>query len=138
MKRVNIFSAFLFAAILGSLGSCQTVPESISTDLAPNEYFQEGQEAFGKGHNETALLYYRTFVERYPDMTQTVVEAEYEIAFIIYKSGELEKAGNLFSAILDKYNAPGAEVLPAWPRVLSAKLLETIEEELTAAPIEAE
>ena len=107
MKRVNIFSAFLFAAILGSLGSCQTEPESISSDLAPNEYFQEGQEAFGKSHNETALLYYRTFVERYPDMTQKVVEAEYEIAFIIYKSGELEKAGNLFSAILDKYNAPG-------------------------------
>lgn len=138
MKRVNILRAFLFVISIVIMGSCQTVPESISSDLAPNEYFQKGQEAFGRGYNETALLYYRTFIERYPDMTQKVVEAEYEIAFIIYKSGESEKAQSLFSAILEKYNAPGAEVLPAWPRVLSAKLLEIIEEELTKASIGAE
>lgn len=123
--------AFLFVIVLGILGSCHTVPESISSDLAPNEYFQKGQEAFGRGYSETALLYYRTFIERYPDMTQKVVEAEYEIAFIIYRSGELENARDLFSAILEKYAAPGAEVLPAWPRVLSAKLLGIIEEELS-------
>jgi len=130
--------AFLFVIFSGILGSCHTVPESISPDLAPNEYFQKGQEAFGRGYGETALLYYRTFIERYPDMTQKVVEAEYEIAFIIYRSGDAEKARGLFTAILQKYAAPGAEVLPAWPRVLSAKLLGMIEEELKEASTEEE
>lgn len=138
MKRNHSYPIVLILLILGLLASCQSVPESIPEDLAPNEYFQKGQEAASRSNYEAALLYYHTFVERHPDKLQKVVEAEYEIAFIYYKSGDLDTARGLFEAIVEKYSQPGSELLPAWPNILSAKLLLLLEEKEaeteTAAP----
>jgi hypothetical protein len=54
--------------------------------------------------------------------------ARYEIAFISYKQGKYEEALKGFQEILDFYETneldPG---FPLWPRVLSKKLIETIE-----------
>jgi len=122
----KLLTLLLVVLSVGLLGSCNTVPETISEDLAPNEYLQKGQESMDLARYELALLYYHSFIERFPDMHQKVVEAEYEIALIYLKRNDLDTAGNLFSAIIEKYNQPGAEVLPAWPQALSVKLLDEI------------
>ena len=138
MKQQKTFFIPLFVLlVLALFASCQSVPETISEDLAPNEYFQKAQEAVSRGQYETGLLFYHTFLERYPNDLQKGVEAEYEIAFIYYKSGDLATAKELFQAIENKYTQGGAEILPAWPRVLSAKVMAKIDEKEKALEAEA-
>ncbi|MBI9104476.1 MAG: tetratricopeptide repeat protein [Spirochaetales bacterium] len=124
--RSLLIMAALFIILLFS--GCNTVPESIDADLAPIEFFQLGQEASNKTNYEAALLYYQTFIDRFPEDAQRIVEAEFEIANIYYKLDDLQKADEMFTAILEKYNQPGADVLPAWPKILSEKQLATVQE----------
>ena len=106
--------------------ACQSTPEFIPEDLQPREYFQLAQEAVVEREDyDTALFYYQTFLERFPDDIQRTVEAEYEIAFIRYKQND-PSAGQLFADLLARYDAEGAELLPGWPKILAEKLAETI------------
>ena len=124
MKYRALILAVTFAIIFSA---CQTTPEEIPLDLQPREFFQKAQEAVVERTDyETALFYYQTFLERYPDDIQRSVEAEYEIAFIRYKQNDLETAKVLFSNLLAKYGEAGAEVLPQWPYTLSTKILEKL------------
>lgn len=122
-----LLSVFLFA-------SCESVPEHISEDLSPKEYFQEGQAALAKSHYKTALLYYTTFIERFPDDLATIVEAEYEIAFIHLRSGYEKTAQKLFEEILARYSQPDSNLLPTWPRVLASRNLEIIAGQADSGP----
>ena len=108
--------------------ACESVPKNIPEDLKPIEYFQLAQTEAGKQYYNSALVYYNTFIERFPDDVQRVAEAEFEIAFLYYKKNDLQTAKTLFTELLDKYEQPGGQLLPAWPRILSEKLLITIED----------
>ena len=124
MKKSLVF--FLLAA----LAACRTTPDSIPEDLSPREFFQRAQEAVVERTDyRTALFYYQTFLERFPEDVQRGVEAEYEIAFIYYKLGETDTAELLFRSLLSKYQREGAQILPQWPRILSEKLLARITED---------
>ena len=123
-----ILTVFLFSA-------CETVPTNIPEDLKPIEYFQAAQTEAGKQYYNSALAYYNTFIERYPDDVQRVIEAEFEIAMIYYKKGNLQRSQTLFNELLDKYTRPGGELLPAWPRVLSEKMLITIDDKLSSRQV---
>ena len=123
MKK-RILPALLIA---GTLVACQSTPDVIPEDLTPREFFQRAQEAVVvKSDYETALQYYETFLDRYPNDVQRSVEAEYEIAFIYYKLNDRERAEQLLNNLLQKYEGQGAEVLPQWPRTLAAKILNNI------------
>jgi len=124
-RSLLIITALLVILIFSG---CNTVPESIDADLTPIEYFQLGQEASNKTNYEAALLYYQTFIERFPNDAQRIVEAEFEIAHIYYKLDDFKTSEEMFTAILEKYNQPGADVLPAWPKILSEKQLVTVQE----------
>jgi outer membrane protein assembly factor BamD (BamD/ComL family) len=119
--------ALLFAA-------CETVPEpsEIPEDLSTQEYFQRAQEAVDQRHFETALVYYRTFLDRYPDDVENRIAAQYEIAFLHYKMEDYDTAEELFEELLARYEGEEAAQLPAWPRILAEKLIEKIEEEREA------
>lgn len=92
------------------------------------EIFQRAQEAVDQERWELGLRYYREFIRRFPDDRGAIMEAEYEIAFIAYKQGDYATAQERFEAILSAYEADQARALPEWPRVLSERLLEIIEE----------
>jgi outer membrane protein assembly factor BamD (BamD/ComL family) len=110
--------------------SCQSTPEQIPEDLSASEMFQLAQEAVVERNDyETALVYYQTFLERYPEDVQKGVEAEYEIAFIYYKREDYKTARSQLKALLAKYDREGAEILPAWPKALAEKVLAKIEAE---------
>ncbi len=135
-KKINL--TVPVSLIILIISACQTIPLSIEEDLSPIEYFQKGQEASNKRNWETALLYYRTFIDRFPEDSKKIVEAEFEMAFVYYKTGELEVAEEMFSAILEKYKQAGADILPAWPRILSEKLLLVVQEEFSRQVEETE
>jgi len=123
MKINHLFIALL---ILLLAAACQSTPENIPEDLKPREYFQLAQQAVvERGDYDTALFYYQTFLKRVPEDIQRTVEAEYEIAFIRYKQND-PAAEQLFKDLLARYDAEGAELLPAWPKVLAEKLLAQI------------
>jgi len=125
----------LFIAVLVLLfAACETVPEQsdIPEDLTTQEYFQRAQEAVDQRYYETALVYYRTYLERNPDDVENRVAAQYEIAFLHYKMEDYDTAQRMFEELLARYEGEEANQLPAWPRILSEKLLEKIEEERRA------
>ena len=127
MKNISLL--ILTALLILVSAGCKTVPVSVDEDLAPIEYFQLGQEASNKNNWEAALLYYTTFIERFPEDAQRIVEAEFEIALIYHKTGDNDTSEEMFTAILEKYSQSGAEILPAWPKILSEKLLVKVQEE---------
>ena len=124
MKKIII----LILAIL-IIVSCTSTPKEVDETLNPAELFQLAQEASNNEDYETALKYYEVFIKNYSDDIQRLVEAEYEIAFIAFKQGEFDRAKILFTELLDRYSGEGASVLPAWPMILSRKLLKEIESE---------
>jgi len=109
------------------ISSCTTAGLVINDSLSPAELFQMAQKASNDKKYDTAVKYYEVFINRYSDDTQKLVEAEYEIAFINFKQGNLPRAKELFTALLDRYSAGGTQVLPAWPMILSKKLLKEID-----------
>lgn len=119
----------LLILIILVFSSCASGPEEIDETLNPAELFQLAQNAADNKDYETALKYYEVFIAKYSDDIQHLVEAEYEIALIIYKQGNIIRAKELFTEVLDRYSGEGTQVLPAWPMVLSGKLLKQIENE---------
>ena len=111
------------------LSSCASTAPEIDETLNTAEIFQLAQEASNDKDYETALKYYEVFIKNHSDDIQRLVEAEYEIAFITLKQGDVVRAKELFSDLLGRYSGEGAQVLPAWPMVLSRKLLKQIESE---------
>ena len=124
MKKLTILILTLLI-----LASCASVQPEIDDTLNPVELFQLAQESSNKKDYETALRYYEAFISNHSDDIQRLIEAEYEIAFITFKQGNLSRAEELFTDLLDRYTGDGSQVLPAWPMVLSKKLLKQIESE---------
>jgi outer membrane protein assembly factor BamD (BamD/ComL family) len=127
MKRTEILSLMIGAVLLTDVVSCRTTKFEISEGMTKAEYFQRAQEAAELSDWETAKAYYRMYIERYPEDTASIFAAEYEIAFITYKQGDLAEAGRLFSELIEKHERNTDPTVPQWPRVLSEKLLAEIE-----------
>ncbi len=116
-----ILSVFLSAA-------CKSAPPINYNSLNKAEFFQKAQEASSNGKYNIALLYYNHFLLKYPNDIQRGIEADYEIAFIAYKQHNYTKASKLFSDILQRYSTDASQILPAWPKILSQKILKEIKE----------
>ncbi len=123
------------SAALALFVACETVPEpgEIPEDLSRQEYFQRGQEAYDQRHYDTALVYYQTFIDRNPDDLPGVAAAEYEIAFIHYRQGELDIAETKLLDLLARYEGDEDGMLPDWPRILAERILDRIQEERVAS-----
>jgi outer membrane protein assembly factor BamD (BamD/ComL family) len=130
-RRINSRYLFVLAAVLLLLGlvGCQTVPNEVPEGLSQMEIFQLAQEAADNDNWDVARHYYETFLERYPEDWPNRIAARYEVAFTYYKEGELETAERMFENVLAVYEDPDARPLPAWPRVLSERLIQIIAEE---------
>lgn len=127
MKTTGVLSLLIGAFLLAGAASCRTTKFEISEGMTQAEYFQRAQEAAELPDWETAKAYYRAYIERYPEDTANILAAEYELAFITYKQGDLAEAGRMFAELLEKYEQNTDPTVPQWPRVLSQKLLAEIE-----------
>ncbi|MDA3939044.1 MAG: hypothetical protein PF693_07025 [Spirochaetia bacterium] len=124
MKKIILLLSTIIIIV-----SCASTPIEIDETLNPAELFQQAQEASNSKKYDLALKYYAVFIENYPGDIQRLVEAEYEIAFITFKQGEIQKTKDLFTDLLERYEGEGASVLPGWPMTLSRKVLKQIEDE---------
>ena len=99
MKQLTQIS-IIITAILLVLVSCQSGPPEIEEGLKPAELFKRAQEAVINDKNyKEAMAYYKAALERYPNDVQNRVIAEYEIAFLHYKMGEVKTAEQLFRSL---------------------------------------
>ena len=125
MKLATLLTIFIAVFFVFS---CASGPVNIPHDLSPAEIIQRAQEASDRNRYNVAKQYYEALLERYPTNIDLVCTAEYEIAFIYYKQKKYAQAKDNFHALLDRYNAPGAEFLPPQFKLLSLKVLERIDE----------
>lgn len=115
------------AALALMIAGCASTPVVVPDDLSPAELFQRAQEAAEQGQWEAARLHYNAFLERFPDERDAGAEAEYELAFLLYKEGRYEEARDAFNALIARYDTERG--LPDWPLVLSGRILEIMDEE---------
>ena len=127
--RPNIY-AFTLAAcmVLLALPSCATGNVNIPQELSPAEIIQRAQEASDRNRYNVALQYYQALLERNPYNLSLVCTAEYEIAFIHFKQKKYPQAREQFYALLERYQAPGGDLLPQQFRILTTIVLERIDE----------
>jgi len=124
MKRLPLATFGLLAAFF--LSSCAT--RVIPYGLGPEELIQRGQEASDRNRFRHALQYYQAVLERHPGNSDSVVAAEYEIAFIHYRQRNMYLAREGMNAILERFDAPGGDMLPEKFRVLARMILGRIDE----------
>ena len=122
-KNIAILISVAFLAL-----SCASKPVVIPDDLTVMELIQRAQEASDKNKYKVSLQYYETILDRFPYDIDSVCAAEYEIAFIHYKQKKYDIAKTEFNTLLERYNTPDEELLPPQFKILSQKILTTIEE----------
>ncbi|MCL2791490.1 MAG: tetratricopeptide repeat protein [Spirochaetaceae bacterium] len=127
-KKDQLYIALLLIIIF-IIAGCRSVPREIPDDLLPEEFFRLAQTAMVDwGNHRAALFYYEEFINRFPDMRGKIIEAEYEIAFIHFKRRHYDEARRRFESILAQYETPESIHFNEWPRVLSIRILETIDQ----------
>ena len=125
MKR-----ALLLLAVVVGFAACKTVPTEIPDDLSQAELIQLAQESADSENWEAALAYYQALLDRFPQDKGATVAAQYEMAFIEYKRGNVDEAQAGFERLLGLYDFEG-NTLPQWPKILAARLLSEILAEST-------
>jgi len=128
MKLKHIALAALLITTITAVSCVSTGPVEIPDGLTAAELIQRGQEASDRNRYEVSLQYYEAVVERFPFDIDNVIAAEYEIAFIHYKQKNYELSKTEFNALLERYNTPDQELLPAQYKILSNIVLGKIAE----------
>ena len=124
--KSNFIAVFLAIAFIAS--SCVTGPIHIPEGLTAAELIQRGQEASDKNRFSASLQYYEAITERFPYDIDSVIAAEYEIAFIHYKQKKYDVARIEFNDLLERYNNPDEELLPPQFKILSQIVLKRMDE----------
>jgi len=128
MKLKHIALAALIITAITAVSCVTTGPVEIPDGLAAAELIQRGQEASDKNRYDVSLQYYEAVTERFPYDIDNVIAAEYEIAFIHYKQKNYELSKTEFNKLLEHYNTPDQELLPAQFKILSNIVLGKIAE----------
>ncbi|MCP4163361.1 MAG: hypothetical protein GY760_25150 [Deltaproteobacteria bacterium] len=128
MKRITTKLAFLSLFIL-FLSSCASAPDKIDYELSEEAFFKSAQKAMDLNQYRLAIYYYEVYLVRYPENHQKTIAAEYERAFIFYKTKDYEYSKVLFNQILDKFeNSPFTVLYPERYKTLSETLIGIIDE----------
>lgn len=126
MMQINAAALLLLLVAVCSVG-CQTTLATIDVDLSSEELFRLAQDAYSDNNNRLALTYYAAIVERFGDERSVRVAAEYEIAYIYFRMGDLKRARMQFAALLAEYRINPTD-FPRWTYVLTNSLYAQIAE----------
>jgi hypothetical protein len=127
-KRRAAVAAVLLVALLPFLAlSCATQLPAIPEGMSSAEIIQKAQERSDDYDWKGARYYYQALLERFPNESNLVVTAMYELAFIEYKQGNKAQAIAGFKAVVAKYSVEGGQNLPTTWKILSEKLLGKLE-----------
>ena len=127
-KFIVFFPLTVFVTAV--LTSCAGTPTPIDENWTAEMFFKNAQEEMDESRYKTALYYYEVFMVRYPNNYQRVIAAEYERAFIHYKTGDLKTAEAEYREILRKYEeSPYAMLYPTRFEKLCTIGLQNIEKQ---------
>lgn len=121
MKK--LLSMILISSFL--LVSCYTADTKLEEGTPKEIYFKKAQEYMAYSWYQEAIKTYELFIERFPEDTEGVYTARYEIAFIYYKDKKYTKAQDEFLELL---SVPSGA--PEWIPVLSTRILEEISKKI--------
>jgi outer membrane protein assembly factor BamD (BamD/ComL family) len=123
---------FLIAVFPVFFAACFTGPVTISEGATPAEIVQMGQAAMDRNRYAQAIQYYEAIRVRFPENSEAVAGADYQIAFIHYKQNKYDEAKDEFTALLEKYKGGGE--LPKKYQILSNTVLKKIMESQKIPP----
>ena len=127
-----LLRVLLLTALAVFIASCESTVDPYTLDLTAMEYFQKAIEASDKENYALALKFYEAFQAKHPEDLPNYLWASYEIAFSYYKIGQLQKARELFEALLGRYeelensDEIDQKTIPQGPKILAHKILEKI------------
>jgi outer membrane protein assembly factor BamD (BamD/ComL family) len=124
--RLTYIPFIVILAVL--LWGCASGPVEVADTMTPAEIVQRAQEASDKNWYKRAMRYYELILERFPDDSEMVCTAEYEIAFIHYKQRKYKRAREGFNALLERYDTPDEALLPPQYKRLAVIVLERMNE----------
>ncbi len=142
LRKSNRIYVCALLLVIFLLFSCKSTADPYKEDLTSKEYFQRAVEASDVRNYKLALKYYEAFQAKFPDDRDGNLWALYEIGLIHYKTGNKEKALELFDSLLGFYiKARESEgelenPLPEAPRILAEKIKEKIAGEEAATEAE--
>ncbi len=107
----RVLPLFVLSFVL--LTSCATIPEGVSPQWTEEMFFKNAQEAMDESRYALAAYYYDVYLVRFPENQQRKIAAEYEKAFIHYKTGNYKKAEDGYKTIISRYDeSPYAMLFP--------------------------
>ncbi len=124
---MRVYTFVPIMLVLGLMISCASSPVTVQENLTAAELVQKAQEASERNRYEQAVTYYDAILTRFPEDLTMVCTAEYEIAFIRYKQKRYDDSKAGFRALLERYTATDAELLPAQYQILAEKVLAKME-----------
>ena len=130
-KRITLW---VCVAVLLVLTACKSAPPVITDEMNRSPSIsRRPRKTWTTIAGTNALIYYRTFLEKFPQDFMNGLFARYEVAFILYKKQEYQESKKLFQEILETYKTmPNPLAVPQWPKVLAEKLITKIDQKLEA------
>lgn len=119
----RIFGIFVIIVLCSCVSNA---PVEVAQDTPAVKIIQKGQDAFDAGKYEQAIAYYDEVLKRFPDNPEVVISAQYEIAYIHYKTKKYSFARNECNEILAQYNTPSGALLPQQYRILASIVLNNV------------
>ena len=124
---VGLIAALWASLLVGACASAELPPDY--TELTAAKLVQRAQEAVDRDNYKLAINYYDALREGYPEDTERVLWATYEIGFLSYKMKRYEEAVGLFDELLARYAQEDGPALPQGPAVLAEKMRTKISEQ---------
>jgi hypothetical protein len=127
LPRFRVLAFFLGCGIL--IGACSTTdPKTVPTNLTAGQLMKNAQVANSEDDYENAQVYFNLVKARFASDEAVCIEADYNLADILYKTGKFAPARIAFAALIDRYKKPGAERLPPFIPTLAERIIKQMDE----------
>ena len=120
--RLRRYTPLMLCTVAILLFSCASISDSLPEDISAAELIRFAQEAYSENNFELAFFYYNTLLDRYSNIRNVVLIANYEIGFLHFKLREYPQARERFEFLLAEYQR-NREGYPLWVHTLTRKVI---------------
>lgn len=123
---------FLFILFVITLAGCAHVPkpDEVPYETGADEIIVLAQKEFDKNNYRGAKAYYQIMIDRFAADANIMNIGEYEIAHILIKQKQYQKAADLLQRVLDRFEGSGSALLQPEYKKLAEKDLARIQPKL--------
>jgi len=113
-KTFNYFGISLIILFLYTISACATKAPVLYRDGEPLsivEYEKIAQKEFEYDHYDNAIRAYKAVIKNYPENSEVIAWANYEIGFCYYVQKKYKEAEICFRKVINEYQDPTAKKL---------------------------